>query len=91
VVPETPAATRLSPTAMSRKGNRTAMTNARDSVDTTGAAPVIYSRAEAAGYLDVSLRTFDRLRAGLPYVVIGRRRKYLKRDLDAYIAERRSI
>jgi len=64
------------------------MTHARDGVD---AAPAIYSRAEAAEYLGVSLRTFDRLRPELPHVVIGRRRKHLKRDLDAYIAERRSI
>ena len=58
-----------------------------------GAAPVIYSRGQAADYLGVSLRTFDRLRAeaALPFVVIGRRRKFLKRDLDTYVAERRSI
>ncbi len=58
-----------------------------------GALPVILSRRQAADYLDVSLRTFDRLRAEapLPCVVIGRRRKYLKRDLDTYIAERRSV
>ncbi len=58
-----------------------------------GAPPVILSRRQAADYRGVSLRTFDRLRAAadLPYVVIGRRRKHLKRDLDAYIAERRGI
>ena len=58
-----------------------------------GAPPAILSRRQAADYLDVSLRTFDRLRAEapLPCVVIGRRRKYLKRDLDTYVAERRSI
>ena len=70
------------------------MTNARDGAGAAGGAPpVIYSRGQAADYLDVSLRTFDRLRAEapLPCVVIGRRRKYLKRDLDAYIAERRSV
>ena len=70
------------------------MTNARDGAGAAGgAAPVILSRGKAADYLDVSLRTFDRLRAEapLPCVVIGRRRKYLKRDLDAYIAERRSV
>ena len=40
-----------------------------------GALPVILSRGQAADYLDVSLRTFDRLRAeaDLPHVVIGRR------------------
>ncbi len=59
----------------------------------SGAPPAILSRRQAADYLDVSLRTFDRLRAEapLPCVVISRRRKYLKRDLDAYIAERRSV
>ena len=70
------------------------MTNARDGAGAAGgASPVIYSRGQAADYLDVSLRTFDRLlaEAALPYVVIGRRRKFLKRDLDAYIAERRSV
>ena len=68
------------------------MNEQRDDAGTAGgAAPVIYSRGQAADYLGVSPRTFDRLRAALPYVVIGRRKKYLKRDLDAYIAERRSI
>ncbi len=57
----------------------------------SGAPPVIYSRGQAAEYLDVSTRTFDRLRATLPYVMICRRKKYLKRDLDTYIAERRSV
>ncbi len=58
-----------------------------------GAPPVILSRRQAADYLGVALRTFDRLRAAaaLPYVVIGRRRKFLKRDLDTYVAERRSV
>ena len=55
------------------------------------APPVILSRRQAADYLGVSPRTFDRLRATLPYVMICRRKKYLKRDLDAYIAERRSV
>ncbi len=59
----------------------------------SGAPPVIYSRGQAADYLGVSLRTFDRLRAAaaLPYVVIGRRRKFLKGDLDTYVVERRSV
>ena len=58
-----------------------------------GAPPVIYSRGQAADYLGVSIRTFDRLRAeaALPFVVIGRRRKFLKRDIDTYVAERRSV
>ncbi len=70
------------------------MSKPRHDAGVAGGAPrVIYSRGQAAEYLDVSPRTFDRLRAeaALPYVVIGRRRKYLKRDLDAYIAERRSV
>ncbi len=67
------------------------MTNARDGAG--AAAPVILSRGRAADYLDVSLRTFDRQRAeaSLPSVGSGKRRKFLKRDLDAYIAERRSV
>ncbi len=67
----------MSPTTTSRKGDRTAMTNARDGARAAGgASPVIYSRGQAADYLDVSLRTFDRLRAEapLPCVVISRRR-----------------
>ena len=58
-----------------------------------GAPPVILSRRQGADYLGVSLRTFDRLRAeaALPFVVIGKRRKFLKRDLDTYVAKRRSV
>ncbi len=70
------------------------MSDARDDAGTAGGAPpAILSRRHAADYLDVSLRTFDRLRAeaALPFVVIGRRRKYLKRDLDTSVAERRSV
>ena len=51
------------------------------------------SRQQAAAYLDVSPRTFDRMQAEhqIPYVLVGRRKKYLQRDLDAYVYERRGV
>ena len=83
-----------SPTTTNRTRDQTGMIRSHHDAGVAGyAPPVIYSRGQAADYLDVSPRTFDRLRAEapLPCVVIGRRRKYLKRDLDAYIAEQRSV
>ena len=54
---------------------------------------VIKSRREAAAYLGISVRTFDRMRkeAAIPFVVVGRRRKYLQRDLEAYLMSSRSV
>ncbi len=51
------------------------------------------SRIQAAAYLDVSPRTFDRMQTEgqIPYVLVGQRKKYLQRDLDAYLYERRML
>ena len=53
----------------------------------------ILSRKEAASYLGISVRTFDRMQieAAIPFVIVGRRRKYLRRDLEAYLLSRRSV
>ena len=53
----------------------------------------ILSRRQAAAYFGVSLRTFDRMQkeAAIPFVVVGRRRKYLQRDLEAYLLSQRSV
>ena len=53
----------------------------------------LLSRAEAAHYLNMSLRSFDRLRLQLPipFVRLGRRKKYLLPDLEAVIAENRTV
>lgn len=54
---------------------------------------VIKSRREAAAYLGVSDRTFDRIQKvkAIAWVRVGRRRKYLLRDLDAYLLSQRSV
>ena len=59
--------------------------------DATGSA--LLSRKEAADELRVSNRTFDRIQreARIPFVMIGKRKKYLKRDIDVYIMEQRGI
>lgn len=51
------------------------------------------SRTEAAGYLGVSARTFDRIQQSraIPFVVIGRRRRYLLSDLDNFLKANRHI
>ena len=53
----------------------------------------ILSRRQAAAFFGVSLRTFDRMQkeAAIPFVVVGRRRKYLQRDLEAYLLSQRSV
>ncbi len=53
----------------------------------------ILSRKEAASYLGTSVRTFDRMQEGrvIPFVLVGKRRRYLLSDLDSYIKSRRSI
>ena len=70
------------------------MTRARDNQpDSDATGPALLSRKEAADELDVSTRTFDRIQqdARLPFVKIGKRKKYLKRDIDAYIMAQRRI
>ena len=63
------------------------MTDERDSTSIT------WSRLEAAGYLGVSPRTFDRIQEAqaIPYVRIGKRRRYLIQDLQNYLKSQRSI
>lgn len=61
--------------------------------DQPGSGPATCSRKEAAAYIGVSTRTFDRIQEAhdIPYVSIGRRRRYLISDLSSYIKSRRSI
>ncbi len=51
------------------------------------------SRQEAAQYLGVSCRTFDRIQKAkaIAYVMVGLRRRYLQSDLDQYLQANRSI
>ncbi len=58
-----------------------------------GGRSAVLSREQAADYLGISSRTFDRLRSesDLPFVTIGRRKKYLQRDLDVLILASRTI
>lgn len=53
----------------------------------------LQSKKEAADYLGVSTRTFDRIQKDrvIPFVLVGSRRRYLLSDLDSYIKSRRSI
>ena len=53
----------------------------------------LLSRKEAADYLGISPRTFDRIQEGrvIPFVLVGERRRYLLSDLGSYIKSRRSI
>lgn len=68
--------------------DKSAPSQANDSPHT-----VIKSRREAAAYLGVSVRTFDRIQKvkAIPWVLVGRRRKYLLRDLEAYLMDQRSV
>ncbi len=65
----------------------------RDPAPGQGRRPAVLSRQQAADYLGISARTFDRLRSesGVPFVTIGRRKKYLQRDLDVLILASRTI
>ena len=51
------------------------------------------SRSEAAGYLGISPRTFDRIQEdqAIPYVRTGKRHRYLLLDLQNYLKSQRSI
>ncbi len=53
----------------------------------------LLSRTEAADYLNMSVRSFDRLRLEItvPFVRLGRRRRYLVWDLDALILDSRVV
>lgn len=65
----------------------------RNLSNSDGRPTALLSRKQAADYLGISTRTFDRLRlvASIPFVTIGKRNKFLQRDLNAYTAEQRSI
>ena len=51
------------------------------------------SRLEAAVYLGISGRTFDRIQKSqtIPFVQIGQRRRYLPSDLQNYLNANRTI
>ena len=53
--------------------------------------PGVMTRQEAALYLAVSPRTLDTLRkeAGVPWVQLGRSVRFLKSDVDSWIASNR--
>jgi len=53
----------------------------------------LLSRKEAADYLGISPRTYDRLQEGrvIPFVIVGKRRRYLLRDLEIYLMSQRSV
>ena len=71
-----------------------AMTRDRDKrPDAAATGSALLSRKEAADELHVSTRTFDRIQqeAPIPFVMIGKRKKYLKRDIDVYIMAQRGV
>ena len=53
----------------------------------------ILSRRQASAYLGVSDRTFDRIQkeTSIPFVMVGKRRKYMLRDLETYLMSHRSV
>jgi hypothetical protein len=53
----------------------------------------LLSRTEAAAHINVSVRSFDRLRQeiSIPYVLLGKRRRYLPADLDDLIYDHRVV
>ena len=65
----------------------------RDLPDIDDGRLEILSRQEAADDLNVSTRTFDRIQADgkIPFVMIGKRKKFLKRDLNVYVLAQRGI
>ena len=61
--------------------------------DSPRSALATCSRKEAAQYLGVSTRIFDRIQKtkAIAYVLIGQRQRYLQTDLDQYLKANRSI
>jgi hypothetical protein len=52
----------------------------------------LLTRQQAADYLTLSLRQFDRLSATIPHVVVGKRgKRYFERDLVAWLEQQRSL
>ena len=50
-------------------------------------AVTLLTRAEAASWLSVSLRTFDGL--DMPYAMVGKRKRYYLEDLEACLRRRK--
>ena len=48
----------------------------------------VLTRREVAQLLRISVRTVDRLR--LPSMLVGRLRRFLRQDVDAFLEERRA-
>ena len=69
------------------------LTEKNDLTDTNQFNATTCSRREAAAYLGVSTRTFDRIQKtkAIAYVRVGQRRRYLQSDLDNYLKSNRSI
>ena len=61
--------------------------------DRTELPAMTCSRREAAAYLGISPRTFDRIQQSraIPFVMIARRRRYLQSDLDNFLKASRHI
>ena len=61
--------------------------------DQRGPGSQTCSRIEAATYLGISTRSFDRIQKAhaIPYVQIGQRRRYLYSDLGNFLKACRSI
>ena len=55
--------------------------------------PQLMTRGQAAAFLQVSTRTFDRLRSEnpLPFVRLRKRKMYRRRDLEMLINESRTL
>ena len=71
-----------------------AMTRDRDKrPDAAATGSALLSRKQASDELGVSTRTFDHIQreARIPFVMIGKRKKYLKRDIDVYIMGQRRV
>ena len=62
-------------------------------LETPSSTCCLVSRRDAAAFLGISARTFDRLQKdnAIPYVLIRKRRRYLVSDLDSYVRSNRSI
>ena len=69
------------------------LTEKNDMTETNQFDATTCSRREAAAYLGVSTRTFDRIQnaRAIAYVLVGRRRRYMRSDLDSYLKANRSI
>ncbi len=55
--------------------------------------PPLLTPKKAARFLDISNRTLDRIQKdhAIPFVIVGKRRRYLLRDLEIYLMSQRSV